>query len=214
MALQARRVGPTTTEKSKTTNCTGPFFLFGRLATAAVIAILLSAVVVTLSPSTAFAQTTNNTAPAVQRNGLKTPADLTAIQHIIFIVKENRGFDNMFGQFPGADGATTGVLSTGQVIPLGHNPDITPRDICHTWPCAITGIDNGKMDGWDLQVVGGPSACNINGDYLCYTQFSQADIPNYFSYASNFVLADHMFESIQSSSTRPIFMLSRPSPME
>ena len=28
------------------------------------------------------------------------------IQHVVIIVKENRSFDNLFGRFPGADGAT------------------------------------------------------------------------------------------------------------
>jgi phospholipase C len=32
----------------------------------------------------------------------------TKIDHIVFLIKENRTFDNYFGQFPGADGATTG----------------------------------------------------------------------------------------------------------
>src|SRR5712692_3450408 len=40
------------------------------------------------------------------RNGLRR------IQHIVFIVKENRTFDNYFGTFPGADGATTGMIHT------------------------------------------------------------------------------------------------------
>jgi len=33
------------------------------------------------------------------------------IRHVVIIVKENRSFDNLFGRFPGANGATTGVLS-------------------------------------------------------------------------------------------------------
>src|SRR5438128_1423661 len=49
------------------------------------------------------------------------------IQHIVFIVKENRSFDNYFGTFPGADGATTGVISTGEEIALGQTPDTLPR---------------------------------------------------------------------------------------
>src|SRR5439155_14448361 len=56
------------------------------------------------------------------------------------------------------------------------------------------------MDRWDLQVPTRPFACSVNGDNLGYTQYSQQDIPNYYTYASNFVLADHMFTSIQSSS--------------
>ena len=31
-----------------------------------------------------------------------------AIKHVVFVVKENRTFDTMFGRFPGADGATRG----------------------------------------------------------------------------------------------------------
>jgi hypothetical protein len=35
------------------------------------------------------------------------------IKHIVFILEENRSFDNVFGRFPGADGATTAKLSVG-----------------------------------------------------------------------------------------------------
>jgi phospholipase C len=34
----------------------------------------------------------------------KAPAGLSNIQHIVFIVQENRSFDNYFGTYPGADG--------------------------------------------------------------------------------------------------------------
>jgi phospholipase C len=59
-------------------------------------------------------------------------------------------------------------------------------------------MDGGKMDGFDK--IGGSGACNQNGDYLCYTQLQEADIPNYFAYARNFVLADHMFSSLHGPS--------------
>src|SRR5579872_174080 len=123
-------------------------------------------------------------------------ADLSSIQHIVFIVKENRTFDNYFGTFPGADGATTGTLSTGQVIPLGHQPDLSfPWDINHGWGSAQEGIDGGRMDHFDLN-----EGANVNGNLLAYTQLTQADIPNYFIYAKKFVLADAMFSSMSSSS--------------
>jgi phospholipase C len=117
------------------------------------------------------------------------------IQHVVFIIKENRTFDNYFGTFPGADGATSGTLSTGQVIPLGHTPDRTPPDICHSWNCAIQAIDGGKMDKFNLI-----QECSVNADLLCYTQLTEQDIPNYFAYARNFVLADHMFSSLKGPS--------------
>src|SRR4051794_7404310 len=40
------------------------------------------------------------------------------IQHIVFVIKENRSFDTYFGTYPGADGATTGMISTGERMSL------------------------------------------------------------------------------------------------
>jgi phospholipase C len=121
-------------------------------------------------------------------------SSIDLIQHIVYIVKENRTFDNYFGTFPGADGATSGTTSTGQVIPLGRAPDLG-HDIAHGWDAARTAIDGGKMDQFDLL-----GQANVNGDYEAYTQFKQEQIPNYFAYAQNFVLADNMFSSMPSSS--------------
>jgi len=95
------------------------------------------------------------------------------LKHIVFIVKENRTFDNYFGQFPGANGTTKGTLSTGQVITLGHTPDIMPYDLGHGWQDAHTAINGGAMNQFDLVSDG-----NKNGQFLGYTQFTSADIPN------------------------------------
>jgi len=115
------------------------------------------------------------------------------IKHIVFLVKENRTFDNYFGTYPGADGATTGTVSTGDVIPLGHAPDVTPNDIDHSFQAAVKAIDGGNMDQFDL-INGGNT--DINGTPLAYTQYTEDDIPNYFRYARNFVLADEFFSSL------------------
>ena len=40
------------------------------------------------------------------------------IQHVVFLIKENRTFDHYFGTFPGADGTTTGLISSGQRVTL------------------------------------------------------------------------------------------------
>ena len=63
--------------------------------------------------------------PDVATNQLKTAMP---IKHVIFLVKENRTFDNYFGKFPGANGATTGRTSDGGTVPLGPMPDITGPD--------------------------------------------------------------------------------------
>lgn len=156
----------------------------------------MAAITLALALSIALASTVRsqgNRAAASGQGGVRAacPADFSQIHHMVFIVKENRTFDNMFGTFPGANGATSGTISTGDVIPLGRTPDPMPRDISHSWNSALTAIDGGAMDQFDL-IPGG----NQNGDYLSYTQYVQDDIPNYFIYASYFTLADNMFSSL------------------
>jgi phospholipase C len=122
------------------------------------------------------------------------PSGFSNIQHIVFIIKENRSFNNYFGLFPGALGATTCKVSNGDTITLGHTPDRV-RDMGHNWTDAVTAIDGGKMDKFDLVKLG-----NVDGDYMTCSQLQETDIPNYWSYAKNFVLADHMFSSLKGPS--------------
>jgi phospholipase C len=154
--------------------------------------LCLCACMLTITPASVAQSTTS--APLVTPE--VAPADLTKIQHIIFIMKENRTYDSYFGTYVGGDGATTAPTSSGQVVPLGRTPDQMPRDIPgHGWYDAIAGYDNGAMDQFDL-VAGG----SVNGDMLSMTQLTQQDIPNYFAYAKNFVLGDRMFSSMKGAS--------------
>lgn len=122
--------------------------------------------------------------------GASSPGDLSNIKHIVFIVKENRTFDNFFGTFPGADGATSGTVSTGALIPLAHAADQYPADPGHGRSDWILDYNAGKMDGWDLEHLG-----NTNGDFLAMTQQYESDLPNYWLYAQYFLLGDRMFSS-------------------
>src|SRR6266536_2465103 len=58
------------------------------------------------------------------------------IKHVVFIIKENRTFDNLFGRFPGADGATTGLDQSSE-RPLTQALDRIPVDIVHCYECAL-----------------------------------------------------------------------------
>ena len=127
------------------------------------------------------------------RSTAPTPG-ISVIQHIIFIIKENRSFDNYFGQYPGANGAFTGPMSTGQVVTLRHAAD-QAVDVGHDWTSAVTAMDGGKMDRFDVILYG-----DINGQRAAYSQLTQADIPNYYSYAAHFVLSDNTFSSLHGES--------------
>jgi phospholipase C len=158
----------------------------GRLSALAIAAFLL----VAMSSPFANAQS----APASTK--VEPPqSGINLIQHVVFIIKENRSFDSYFGTFPGVNGATTGQISTGQTIPLLREPDALPRDIGHDWISAHLALNGGAMNDFDL-ITGDGANGNLDGDYLSYTQFLQSDIPNYWSYATNFVLADNMYSSL------------------
>jgi Phosphoesterase family/Divergent InlB B-repeat domain len=117
------------------------------------------------------------------------------IQHIVIFIKENRSFDNYFGKFPGATGATTGTTSTGEVVPLVPAPDIEATDLCHEYTCALPAMDNGKMDMFD-QMPSTSGRYSPTPNLRSYDQFSENGIPNYWAYASTYTLADHMFSSL------------------
>ena len=125
---------------------------------------------------------------------LTATAQNTPIKHVVFIVKENRSFDEMFGTFPGANGASTCKVSDGDIIKLGHTPNRV-RSMGHGWADAHVAVDGGLMDRFDLV-----SAGNWKGDYMSCSQLWQEDIPNYFTYAEKFVLADNLFSSAETGS--------------
>ena len=114
----------------------------------------------------------------------KVPKDIP-IKHIVLIIKENRTFDNYFASYPGADGATHGMTSTGKRVPLTPAPDILEVGLGHHFTDGVKAINGGKMDGFDIIRQGkGLDA---------YTSFDRAGIPAYWRYADNFVLGDRMF---------------------
>ena len=105
------------------------------------------------------------------------------IKHVVIIIKENRSFDNYFGTFPGANGATYGMAGSKR-IPLGH-AKLVSADQDHGWVASLEAMDNGKMDGF----------YKLAPHYRSYVQFHQADIRNYWKYAQTFALADNFFSS-------------------
>jgi phospholipase C len=115
----------------------------------------------------------------------------TKIQHIVIIDKENHSFDNLFGRFPGADGAATGTLANGKLVPLGHTPDHLLLDIDHSGVDAESAVDGGRMDGFNKL----PGAIQ-DGQDESLSEYQQSDIPGYYAYAHDFTLDDHFFSSV------------------
>jgi phospholipase C len=116
-------------------------------------------------------------------------AQVTPIEHVVIIIKENRTFDHMFGLYPGANGVSVGRISTGQTIPLSRAVDREPNFV-HSFAGAVKAVHGGLMDRFDLL----PGCLAPN--YGCYSQYQQSDIPKYWAYAQNYVLADNFFSSM------------------
>jgi len=119
------------------------------------------------------------------------PPGFQKITHIVFIIKENRSFDHYFGRFPGADGATVGRTSSGEIVPLRPAPDQVLPDIAHSSEAAYLAYDHGRMDRFNLI----PGAVDLGVDNA-YTQMRPQDIPDYWAYAQQFTLDDHFFSTI------------------
>ena len=110
------------------------------------------------------------------------------IKHIVYIIKENRTFDNYFARYPGADGADLGRTSTGREVLLQEATDVLMPDLGHSFADGVEAINGGKMDRFDLVQ---------NGESLTgYSSFKRRGIPNYWAYADEFVLGDRMFSSM------------------
>ncbi|MGH2448518.1 MAG: phospholipase C [Chloroflexota bacterium] len=140
-------------------------------------------------------QQTGAVTPTAEATPTSTAIGGGPIQHVIILIKENRSFDNYFGRFPGADGATSGQISTGQFVPLGHTPDHTLLDISHAGDAAQVAVDHGRMDRFNTL-----QGALQNGKDIAMSQLHRSDIPNYWRYARYFTLDDHFFSTINGPS--------------
>ncbi len=148
------------------------------------------------------------------------------IRHVVVIMQENRSFDSYFGTFPGADGIpmSNGVPTVCVPDPAAgtcQRPYHDTSDVNgggpHGQSNAVADINGGKMNGFIAQAEQAQKGC-VNATNPNCASGSQVDvmgyhtaqeIPNYWAYARNFVLQDHMFEPNASwSLPAHLFMVS------
>jgi phospholipase C len=107
------------------------------------------------------------------------------IKRVVYLMVENRSFDNLYGKFPGAKGTTVGVMH-GRETPLAPCPHVVPIDVPHNLAAYIEDVNGGTFDGF------GPG---VGGETWAYTQFAEPAIPNYYRWGREFVLCDNFFAS-------------------
>jgi len=186
-----------------------------------VVAGLLASCSASHSSGTSTSTTTSTRpAPAEVVSGGPTgsyvvPADIHKIKHVIIIEQENRSFDSYFGTYPGADGIpmNNGVPTACVPDPEGGctKPYRDKNDINgggpHGETSAIADVDGGRMDGFIAQREQAKKSCRSPADPACPSTpgppdvmgyHTGAEVPNYWTYAKDFVLDDHMFEPVKS----------------
>jgi phospholipase C len=141
-------------------------------------------------------------------------AGVHKIRHVIVVMQENRSFDSYFGTYPGADGIamTNGTPAVCVPNPAGGctRPYRDAADVNgggpHGEANAVADADGGKMDGFIRQRDRAKKACGNVNDPACTGGGSPdvmgyhtgAEIPDYWTYAKDFALDDHMFEPVKS----------------
>lgn len=144
---------------------------------------------------------------------------LGSIEHVVFLMQENRSFDHYFGTFPGArgfDDRTAIRLPDGQSVfeqPFAGNPDgyLLPYHIStidsgaaavpglsHDWRDQHASWNQGSMDGWmDTHVA-------YDGTFkapFTMSYYEEEDIPFHWALARSFTLADDYYCSMLGPTT-------------
>jgi phospholipase C len=131
------------------------------------------------------------------------------IRHIVLIMQENRSFDSYFGTYPGADGIPKHACVPDPARGGCDRPYHDTRDRNfggpHDHVDAVRDIAGGRMDGFVGQAESGRRLfchrhvnsphCSLSPKKPDVMGYHDArEIPNYWAYARQFVLHDHMFE--------------------
>jgi phospholipase C len=169
----------------------------------------------TPSPSPKPTPTLTPTAVPTAAGGVGVGVGPAKIKHVVFVVQENRSFDDIFGgfdasgkPFPGAD--VWSNPDSGEPTPHDHNGNpVTMQqgllEDCfspaHYHPNSVQDVDGGAMNGFDLEPVS-KLACapSTPPPTFPYRYIAESEVASYWQLAETYVVADRMFEPMSSGS--------------
>lgn len=150
----------------------------------------------TLTATGASGTATASTTVTVNGIGVNSP-----IQHLIILMMQNHSFDNLFGNYPGANGLDASLPSYHQVDAQGNTISPTPitslttADLTHDEPHYSKSWDNGKMDKFAY------TEGDLSMQYYDYnnplsgltTDKQQYSMSTFWNYAKQYALADNFY---------------------
>jgi phospholipase C len=135
-------------------------------------------------------------------------SDLGAVEHVIFLMQENRSYDHYFGAYPKGRGFDDhpahrlGVFA--QAYPGGkkldppkvllpfrmHRPaDECSRDLTHNWGPMHKCWNHGRMDSWARVHTSAEGEGDVTGA-LTMGYYTRKELPFHYSLADHFTLGD------------------------
>jgi phospholipase C len=139
------------------------------------------------------------------------PSSLKDIEHVVFLIQENRSYDHYFGAYPKGRGfddhpqGSPGLFAQPDPPPFGrtkggllypwhldtlHANASCFFDVGHEWTAQHVSWNNGQMNGWMRGHRPTPGAEKVMGYY------TRADLPFYYGLADAFTLCDHYHCSV------------------
>jgi phospholipase C len=135
-------------------------------------------------------------------------SDLGAIDHIVFLMMENRSYDHYFGAYPRGRGFNDhpahslgafaqdypggiGLVPAGKLLPFhldSKGGEECTNDLTHEWGPMHLCWNHGKMDSF----VKTHTSSTYEGAHGAMTMghYTRADLPFYYALADNFTLCD------------------------
>ncbi|MGN6189531.1 MAG: alkaline phosphatase family protein [Conexibacter sp.] len=140
------------------------------------------------------------------------PRDIHTIRHVIVVMQENRSFESYLGTFPGADGiprhdgrfmVCVPDPRAGRCQRPYHDPALVNGGGPHDAAPARIDVNGGRMDGFvRMAESSGGRGCGAATGVCSPSSrpdvmgFHDArEIPNYWRWAHDFTLQDHLFAS-------------------
>jgi phospholipase C len=131
-------------------------------------------------------------------------SDLGAVEHLVFLMQENRSFDHYFGSYPGVRGFDDKLNRQAfrQIWPGGKEPFLLPfhldtattdaectYDLSHAWTAQHDSWDQGTMARF-VATHTSPEFEGPKNGVLTMGYYTRADIPFHYALADAFTLCD------------------------
>ena len=135
-------------------------------------------------------------------------SDLGAVEHVVFLMHENRSFDHYYGSLGGVNGFNADSTAFAQSWPGGADATLLPfhldtattmaectYDLSHSWQAEHASWNSGAMDSFvsthTSNSYEGPDLGTMTMGY-----YDSSDLPFYYDLVQNFTICDNYFCSV------------------